>query len=515
MKYIKFLFFILFISLSFNLSVDAKKIEKDVFKVVDNSILIDIIETSDGGYFAAGGAMATDEKWPFPARYAVKLDKDGEIEWEYRDNYIFSMWSKVQETEDGGFVVVGSKSDPSTYNIVKFGKNGEVLWENTGNSYELEGYNIYSSYTDVVVDEEGYVAVGTNQTSWYDNGDITLQKNDKDGLIKKYNSKGNIIWENEFEFDYDVSFNNIILLDDGTYLVTGYYKSSKDLGDLAVTENNCGLFINYAKNGDILYRKSRCESGKDVSFGNVIKFDDGYFVDTTVSDDKYVYLYNENFEYEASYNLADSDATNSFFYVYEDLFMWIDVFNTEAPFSGIVKFYDKNLNLLYTVDISLVFNYTVFNFYKDSDGNLIIFDIILNEEYTKNSEMLDSSINFYRIAYDIKVEDTSNGNYEIEQDGEIGKIIIKPDEGYVLDTIKIVDAGGNNKDYYEKDGIYYFELEDGLTVNVSYKEVPKVIEDVKNPETGVYLGLRVAFIVLTLISIIYLKIRKKQSFLIN
>lgn len=64
-------YFIVLLFLMFSV-VSAKSTEKKSFTIIDNSLIMDIVETSDSGYFAVGGAMPTDEnKWPFPARYAV------------------------------------------------------------------------------------------------------------------------------------------------------------------------------------------------------------------------------------------------------------------------------------------------------------------------------------------------------------------------------------------------------------------------------------------------------------
>lgn len=492
--------------------VNAKTIEKNNFSIVDNAIILDMLETKDSGYFGVGGAMPTDvNTWSFPSRYAVKLDKNGNVEWEYRDDYLFSMWATAKETVDGNFVVVGAKSDPSTYNIVKFDKDGNVLWEDTGKSYEIENHYIISDYSDLVVDNGGYVAVGSKQTSWYNNNDAsTPQMTDYDGFIAKYDFDGNILWKNDLRLDYIDNYNNILLLDNGTYLVTGYYKSEEVLEDLPATDSTCGLFVNYSQSGDVVSRIARCEDGKNISFEKVLNYNNKYYIETQVDDNKYVYVYNSNFEYESSYNLSNNDAVNSFFYIYNDLLVWVNLYGSEIPFNAEISFYDEDFNLLATDELMVAFNNNVFNFLVNSMGKLVISDIIINEEYTNHTEMFDSNISFYDVIYEIKLEQVTNGTYVVEQEGELGKIVVTPDEGYVLDTIKIVDAGGKDKEYYEEDGNYYFELEDGLVINVTYKELPKFTEDVKNPVTSIFIPLAIyiglSALVVFIISMIKLKI---------
>ena len=86
-----------------------------------------------------------------PANPTVKLDKNGKVEWEYRDDYIFSALVHVQETNDNGFVVgriensvheKGGDSKPGIGldNVRKrldliYGSNYELHIDKTSSSY--------------------------------------------------------------------------------------------------------------------------------------------------------------------------------------------------------------------------------------------------------------------------------------------------------------------------------------------------------------------------------------------
>lgn len=240
--------------------------------------------------------------------------------------------------------------------------------------------------------------------------------------------------------------------------------------------------------------------------------DNKYYVETEVAEDKYVYVFDNNFNYINSYNLSDNEALNLFFYIYNEMFVWVDIFGDESPFNVKISFYDDSFNFLGTDNFIVLFNNSIFNFLMNSSGSLVISDILTNSDYTLNSEIFDSKVNFYKIIYDLKTEDSTNGKYIIEQDGDLGKIVITSDDGYVLDDIKIVDAGGHEKDYYEKNDNYYFELEDGLVLSVTFKEAPKSIEDVKNPETldmfRLMLVSLISFIVIYFVSFIGFRVRK-------
>ena len=91
--------------------------------------------------------------------------------------------------------------------------------------------------------------------------------------------------------------------------------------------------------------------------------------------------------------------------------------------------------------------------------------------------------------------------YELTQEGELSKIVLSPDQGYVLDKLSITDNEGKEVEYYEKDGAYYFKTSNLLSVNVTYKE------EVMNPNTITFLKL--CFIAIIIFTIYNLFISKK------
>ena len=67
---------LLILCFSFISFVSAKELRKTEIAEVNNALFVNIIKTSDGGYFGVGYNLP-ESKYAIPAQYAVKLDKSG------------------------------------------------------------------------------------------------------------------------------------------------------------------------------------------------------------------------------------------------------------------------------------------------------------------------------------------------------------------------------------------------------------------------------------------------------
>ena len=92
----------------------------------DNASSIQL--TSDGGYIIAG---ETGEIFGYKA-YFIKLDSRGNVSWEKISNELGSSHS-VQQTSDGGYIAVGEYGITQFY-IVKLNRDGDVLWTRVSES---------------------------------------------------------------------------------------------------------------------------------------------------------------------------------------------------------------------------------------------------------------------------------------------------------------------------------------------------------------------------------------------
>lgn len=523
--------YLLIICFGFMSFVSAREIKKTEIAEIDNSLFTNIIETEDGGYFAAGSNFV-DDSWVFPAQFAIKLDKNGKVEWEYRDDYIFSMFSRIKETKDG-YVAVGSLGDPSYCNIIKFDKNGEILWEGKRCVVpDSVQYESSSSFNDVLVDDTDIIAIGSTNYN-YSGGSFS------GGYIVKYDKEGNILWKKEAP-TASTGYGNIIMLSDNTYLVTGSLRKS--------SSNICGYIVNYDKDGKVLSEITQCEDGKDVIFEDVYNYNNTYYIVTrlggksytfmlsgdnwSVSNNKkiggdyYVVEYSDGLKYdnklwlvgnsvmEANFNFR-KDYVFLYDYLLPEFYLGNDTYSYDIfIYNADIEFYDYDKNLLFEERIKV----SDMSSNKTSD-RVLVSSVVYNEEATKNSEIYKSKILLYELMYDVEKNDSKNGAFDVEQNSNLGKITVTPDAGYVLGSITIVDSNGNNIDYYEEDGYYYFEMNDDVTVNVTYElKEESSSEDVEdetkedNPETNdISLSMIIILISAIVIYIVSYKGLKKKS----
>ena len=516
MKYFYRIVCLIIMCFSFMSFVSAREIKKTEIAEIDNSLFTNIIETEDGGYFAAGSNFV-DDSWSFPAQFAIKLDKNGKVEWEYRDDYIFSMFSRIMETKDG-YVAVGSLGDPSSCNIIKFDKEGNVEWENKRCvASDSVQYVSGSSYSNVLVDGSDIIAVGS--TSYNSSGTSF-----SGGFIAKFDNDGNVLWKKEAP-TASTGYGNIIMLSDNTYLVTGSLRKS--------SSNICGYIVNYDKEGKVLSEITQCEDGKDVIFEDVYNYNNTYYIVTrlggksytfelsgdnwSVSNNKkiggdyYVVEYNDGLKYdnklwlvgnsvmEANFNFR-KDYVFLYDYLLPDFYLGNDTYSYDMfIYNADIEFYDYDKNLLFEERIKV----SDMASNKTSD-RVLVSSVVYNEKAEKNSELYTSKILLYELMYDVEKNDSKNGAFDVEQNSNLGKITVTPDVGYVLGSITIVDSNGNNIDYYEEDGYYYFEMNDDVTVNVTYKvdELKNNVNNVdkeENPETNDISNLMILVLVVALV----------------
>lgn len=137
------------------------------------------VQTSDGGFIISGstnsfGAGNNDA-------YLVKTDNNGNFIWAKTYGTTGGEGSsQVQQTADGGFIILGSMSAIGSGNsdmyLVKTDSSGNLLWSKAygspGNDY---GYSIQQT------NDTGYIITGSTSLSVGDDDDICLIKTDVNG----------------------------------------------------------------------------------------------------------------------------------------------------------------------------------------------------------------------------------------------------------------------------------------------------------------------------------------------
>ena len=159
----------------------------------------------------------------------------------------------VQETNDGGFVVVGStitdgRHDKDLY-VVKTDANGNKIWDQKyGGVYDEEGL-------DVKVDKLGNFLVA---------GYVKNKKDSSDCLLVKFDRDGNVL--NYFTFglpDYNEVAKFITIDDDGTLLIAGSREGQ--------TNNQKNMYMAKTNMDSIIWQKELGLIGLYDDIGTIVE----------------------------------------------------------------------------------------------------------------------------------------------------------------------------------------------------------------------------------------------------
>lgn len=88
-----------------------------------------VIQTSDGGYLVTGWTYSFGAQ--YVDCYLIKTDSDGNVEWETTyGSPLFDRMVDVCETDDGSFIGLWMKYNPTSTTIVKIDQMGTIEWKN-------------------------------------------------------------------------------------------------------------------------------------------------------------------------------------------------------------------------------------------------------------------------------------------------------------------------------------------------------------------------------------------------
>jgi hypothetical protein len=181
-------------------------------------IFYSVEQTKDGGYIAAGDSIFKQLEWDYiPSLSVIKLDRGGNKEWSnpLGNRYLGRAYS-IQQTAGEGYIFSGdsiatkSEYDHSHFSLaVKLDKDGHVNWKYYGNEY--------SSIQSIrQTTDEGFIAAGNTLDN--DHGlNFLIVLLDKNGNKKWMKSYGN-----STQWEYASSVGQA---SDGGYIVTGQTES--------------------------------------------------------------------------------------------------------------------------------------------------------------------------------------------------------------------------------------------------------------------------------------------------
>jgi len=145
--------------------------------------------------------------------WLVKIDENGELIWDrtYGGNKEDRAWG-IKQTDDNGFIISGdteSFTPQDTYHmwLIKTDENGIEQWNNTygGEDYFSEGKKV------IQTDDGGYILIGS---TW-------LLDEWCDILVVKTNADGNVEWEKKFELELASISKHIEETSDENFLISG------------------------------------------------------------------------------------------------------------------------------------------------------------------------------------------------------------------------------------------------------------------------------------------------------
>jgi len=147
-----------------------------------------IQQTQDDGCIVAGYSLVLSVKnWP-SEMVVLKLKQNGDIEWKgtYGGYYYDDSASAIQQTRDGGYIVVGSTSSFDTGSakawVLKLDGNGNIQWQ----KIYREGYFSAVQQTQ----DDGYIVAGETTSFGAGAADFWVLKLDENGDITGCNIIG-------------------------------------------------------------------------------------------------------------------------------------------------------------------------------------------------------------------------------------------------------------------------------------------------------------------------------------
>ncbi len=200
------------------LNGDGQVLWQRTYGGADDESLLDIRQTPDGGFIAAGwtqsfGAAQADV-------WVVRLDAQGDVLWSktYGGAGVEQAWS-VALTGDGGYVVAGGTTSfgagAADYWVLRLDGAGDIIWQKTfGGPQDDGGGGDYAEFVvRVLMDRDGnYVVAGESASFGAGETDIWMLK---------LNPKGEILWQKSYGGEYEDSMWSFAETADGGFIVPG------------------------------------------------------------------------------------------------------------------------------------------------------------------------------------------------------------------------------------------------------------------------------------------------------
>jgi len=225
----------------------------------DDDYAFSVQQTSDGGYIVVGGTSSFGAGWG--NIFLIKTDANGNVQWAktYGGTSGDGAYS-VQQTSDGGYILTGWTlsfgAGLADIILIKTDANGNVQWAKTyGEANWDYGYSVQQT------SDGGYIVAGGTDSFGAGNWDIWLIKTDANGNLqwaKTYGGTG-----------YDLAY-SVQQTSDGEYIVAGITASfGAGLGDV--------FLVKMDANGNIIWAKTYGGTNTDLAY-SVQQTSDGEYI---------------------------------------------------------------------------------------------------------------------------------------------------------------------------------------------------------------------------------------------
>jgi hypothetical protein len=215
----------------FRLDEDGEVTWEKFFSGADNIQITDVDETTDGGFVLAGTFWDYDSM-PAPDAMAIRVDKNGELQWQkFFGGAVTDYSAAIIATSDGGSLLASTtrSSDGDAAGnhgdwdllMIRQAADGSVKWKSIAGGSDSDEH----AFNSLLETPDGYfISVATTASSDLNSQDTLHGKSD--GWIIKWDDEGNIVDQRLIGGSNDDLLLGIMAIGNGQYLVRGETNSS-------------------------------------------------------------------------------------------------------------------------------------------------------------------------------------------------------------------------------------------------------------------------------------------------